>query len=96
MSTAWHKHSMPTETRSTNRRGGEREVLLARRAEGGGGGAPQTHHTLSLQFVGTWEILGGVSDCLIFQSMKDLMKTSAAIVKVLPSGNMKLITGFPL
>ncbi|XP_054854389.1 lipocalin-15-like [Eublepharis macularius] len=48
------------------------------------------------KFAGTWQVLGGSSNCPVFQSMKDIMKTSAAIVTPLPDGDMKILTGYPM
>ncbi|XP_066466991.1 lipocalin-15 [Tiliqua scincoides] len=47
------------------------------------------------KFAGTWQIVGGISNCPVFQGMKEIMKTSAAIVKPLPNGDLEITTGFP-
>lgn len=49
-----------------------------------------------LQFAGIWQVVGGISNCPVFQSMKDIMKTSAAIAKPLPNGDLEITTGYPL
>ncbi|XP_032629381.1 lipocalin-15 isoform X2 [Chelonoidis abingdonii] len=48
------------------------------------------------KFSGMWHIMAAVSNCPIFQSMKDLMKTSAAIITVTPEDNLRFKIGFPL
>ncbi|XP_020664827.3 lipocalin-15 [Pogona vitticeps] len=48
------------------------------------------------KFSGTWHIMAAVSNCPIFQSMRDTMTTSAAIVKPLPNGDMHLMVGYPI
>ncbi|XP_042334869.1 lipocalin-15-like [Sceloporus undulatus] len=48
------------------------------------------------KFSGTWHVMAGASDCAIFQSMKDIMTTSAAIIQPLPNGDMQFQTGYPL
>ncbi|XP_053138613.1 lipocalin-like 1 protein [Hemicordylus capensis] len=47
------------------------------------------------KFAGTWHIMSGVSNCPVFQGMKDLMKTSVTIVKPIPNGDMEITTGYP-
>ncbi|XP_063000881.1 lipocalin-like 1 protein isoform X2 [Elgaria multicarinata webbii] len=42
-----------------------------------------------------WHIMAGVSNCPIFQSMRDVMKTSAAKVEAHPNGDMTVLTGYP-
>ncbi|XP_030391689.1 lipocalin-15 isoform X1 [Gopherus evgoodei] len=48
------------------------------------------------KFSGMWHIMAAVSNCPIFQSMKDLMKTSAAIITVTPEDNLHFKIGYPL
>ncbi|XP_039362967.1 lipocalin-15 [Mauremys reevesii] len=48
------------------------------------------------KFSGMWHIMAAVSNCPIFQKMKDLMKTSAAIVTVTPEDNLHFKIGYPL
>ncbi|KAM9117086.1 lipocalin-15-like [Pangshura tecta] len=48
------------------------------------------------KFSGMWHIMAAVSNCPIFQSMKDLMKTSAAIITVTPEDNLHFKTGYSL
>nr|XP_028587572.1 lipocalin-15-like isoform X1 [Podarcis muralis] len=47
------------------------------------------------KFSGMWHIMAGSSNCPVFQGMKSLMTTSAALVKPLPNGDMKILTGYP-
>nr|XP_060616950.1 lipocalin-15-like [Anolis sagrei ordinatus] len=48
------------------------------------------------KFAGSWHLMAGASDCPIFQKMKNLMTTSAAIIRPLPNGDMTFLTGYPL
>uniref|UniRef100_A0A8C4WAC0 Lipocalin/cytosolic fatty-acid binding domain-containing protein n=1 Tax=Gopherus evgoodei TaxID=1825980 RepID=A0A8C4WAC0_9SAUR len=52
--------------------------------------------SLDTAFSGMWHIMAAVSNCPIFQSMKDLMKTSAAIITVTPEDNLHFKIGYPL
>uniref|UniRef100_A0A8C3I2N4 Lipocalin/cytosolic fatty-acid binding domain-containing protein n=1 Tax=Chrysemys picta bellii TaxID=8478 RepID=A0A8C3I2N4_CHRPI len=47
------------------------------------------------KFSGMWHIMVAVSNCPIFQSMKDLMKTSAAMITVTPEDNLHFKIGYP-
>ncbi|XP_060130197.1 lipocalin-15-like [Zootoca vivipara] len=47
------------------------------------------------KFAGMWHIMAGSSNCPVFQGMKSIMTTSAALVKPLPNGDMKILTGYP-
>ncbi|XP_034649191.1 lipocalin-15-like [Trachemys scripta elegans] len=47
------------------------------------------------KFSGMWHIMVAVSNCPIFQSMKDLMKTSAAVITVTPEDNLHFKIGYP-
>ncbi|XP_067417536.1 lipocalin-15 [Emydura macquarii macquarii] len=48
------------------------------------------------KFSGMWHILAAVSNCPIFQKMKDSMTTSAAIITFTPEGNLNLKVGYPV
>ncbi|XP_065275075.1 lipocalin-15-like [Emys orbicularis] len=48
------------------------------------------------KFSGMWHIVAAVSNCPIFQSMKDLMKTFAAIITVTPEDNLHFKIAYPL
>ncbi|XP_060107072.1 lipocalin-15-like [Heteronotia binoei] len=47
------------------------------------------------KFAGLWHVMGGASNCPVFQAMRDIMDTSAAIVTPLSNGDMRILTGFP-
>ncbi|KYO23101.1 lipocalin-15 isoform B [Alligator mississippiensis] len=48
------------------------------------------------KFTGTWHIVVGASNCPVFLSMKEIMKTSVAIITAMPGGDLTLTVGFPL
>ncbi|KAG6922517.1 lipocalin-15-like, partial [Chelydra serpentina] len=48
------------------------------------------------KFSGMWHIMAAVSNCPVFLSMKDSMKTSAANITVTPEGNLHFEIGYPL
>ncbi|KAJ6633657.1 hypothetical protein lerEdw1_014335 [Lerista edwardsae] len=48
------------------------------------------------KFAGIWNVMGGISNCPTFQGMKDSIRTSAAVVKPLPNGDVQITTGYPL
>ncbi|NWX91159.1 LCN15 protein, partial [Nothoprocta pentlandii] len=48
------------------------------------------------KFAGTWHIVAAVSDCPVFLSMKDKMKSSTSIFSFLPDGNMAMKAIFPV
>ncbi|XP_013809924.1 lipocalin-15 isoform X1 [Apteryx mantelli] len=50
----------------------------------------------SSQFAGTWHIMAAVSNCRVFLSMKDKVKSSITIFSLTPEGNLALKTVVPL
>ncbi|XP_062446896.1 lipocalin-15-like isoform X3 [Rhea pennata] len=48
------------------------------------------------KFVGTWHVMAAVSNCPVFLSMKDKMKSSITVFSFTPEGNLAMKAFFPV